>query len=422
MQNTWHGLTWPANDFSRVPYGVFNSQEVYDREQKSVFQGPVWCYLALEAELPNNGDFLTTYAGDTPIVVNRAEDGSLHAFVNRCAHKGTRVVRESHGNAANYTCIYHHWCYDLTGRLIGVPFQRGFGGKSGMPESFDKAHHGLKTLKVGTYRGVIFGSFDPDVEPLDEFLDLPMREYLDQMFERPIEILGYWRQRIPGNWKFYFENLMDSYHAGLLHQFQATFGISRGTQKGGSRMDKLRRHRVLFTDFGSDDDTAQEGYADIGIYDETLKLADPRLVEFRDEVGDNRAIMMMTLFPNGFFQRLSNTLATRQIRPRSPDEFELYWTCFGYADDDRDLRALRRLQNNMIGPAGFVSIEDGEVGALIQQTLGRNPDSHTVIEMGGTGPIDDPDSPLTEIPVRGFWRYYCYLMGFKPEGGSTWQP
>jgi phenylpropionate dioxygenase-like ring-hydroxylating dioxygenase large terminal subunit len=333
-------------------------------------------------------------------------------------------VREPFGTTQDHTCIYHHWCYDLAGNLIGVPFERGIRGKGGMPETFDKRNHGLQTLNVATYRGVIFGSFSHEVESLESFLDKPNMEYLDTMFNRPIEILGHWRQRIPGNWKFYFENLMDSYHAGLLHQFQTTFGIMRTTQRGGSKMDRLKRHRVLFTVYDSDDLEASDEQLlkNLGVYDDTLSLADPSMIEFRDEVGDGCAIMMMALFPSVIFQRLSNTLATRQIRPRGPNEFELNWTCFAYADDDESLRKLRLKQVNMIGPAGYVSIEDGEAGALIQRVIGRERDRYSVIEMGGLGPIEDPDSPLTEVPVRGFWRYYCHLMGYQAEGAPAWVP
>ena len=417
-------LRWPAADFSRVPYPVFNEPGIYAREQERIFQGPVWCYLALEAEIPEPGDFKSTYIGDTPVVVNRNADGKVHAFVNRCVHRGTMLVREPFGTTQDHTCIYHHWCYDLTGNLIGVPFERGIRGKGGMPETFSKRDHGLQTLKVAVYRGVIFGSFSDNVESLESFLDQPNMDYLDTMFDRPIEILGHWRQRIPGNWKFYFENLMDSYHAGLLHQFQSTFGIMRTTQRGATRMDRLKRHRVLFTVYDSDDLEAsdEQKLKDLGVFDETLSLADPSMIEFRDEVGDGCAIMMMALFPSVIFQRLSNTLATRQIRPRGPDEFELNWTCFAYTDDDEELRKLRLKQVNLIGPAGYVSIEDGEAGALIQRVVGRERDRYSVIEMGGTGPIIDPDSPLTEVPVRGFWRYYCHLMGYQADGAPAWVP
>ena len=50
---------------------------------------------------------------------------------------------------------------------------------------------------------------------------------------RPIRILGYSRQKIAGNWKLYAENLRDTYHASLLHEFFVTYGVDRATQKGG---------------------------------------------------------------------------------------------------------------------------------------------------------------------------------------------
>ena len=74
-------LTWPAQDFGRVPYGVFTDPDVFEMEQERIWKGDVWNYLALDAEIPNPGDFLNTYCGDTPVVVNRAEDGSIHAWV-----------------------------------------------------------------------------------------------------------------------------------------------------------------------------------------------------------------------------------------------------------------------------------------------------------------------------------------------------
>ena len=163
-------------------------------------------------EIPGPGDDKTTYIGDTPVVVIRTDDGGLSAFVNRCAHRGTLLVRDTLGNAKDFTCVYHHWNYDQKGNLIGVPFLRGLKGKGGMPKDFELADHGLRTLGVDAYAGVVFVSFDETVEPLVDYLDAPMREFLDRVLGKPLEILGYTRQRIPGNWKLYFENLHDVYH------------------------------------------------------------------------------------------------------------------------------------------------------------------------------------------------------------------
>ena len=92
-------IAWPSGDGSRVPFEVFTRADVFAREQEAIFRGPVWNYVALEAEIPQPRDFKTTFVGDTPIIVSRAEDGSLHALVNRCAHRGATVQRQACGNA-----------------------------------------------------------------------------------------------------------------------------------------------------------------------------------------------------------------------------------------------------------------------------------------------------------------------------------
>ena len=73
-------VQFPRTDGSRTPYKVFSSDEVYALEQERIFRGPVWSFLALEAEIPNNGDFKSTFIGDTPVVVTRTEDGTPMAL------------------------------------------------------------------------------------------------------------------------------------------------------------------------------------------------------------------------------------------------------------------------------------------------------------------------------------------------------
>ena len=342
-------IIWPSSDFSAVPYRVFVDQHLFEREQERIFKGPVWCYLGLEAEVAKPRDFITSYLGNTPVIVNRDDDAVLHAFVNRCAHRGSTLVRELYGQRRVHTCIYHHWCYNLKGQLIGVPFERGIDGQGGMPKSFDKAHHSLETIRLDTYRGVIFGTFSHDVEPLESYLDKPMRDNLDRLFSRPIEILGYQRQRMTSNWKLYWENVCDPYHAGLLHQFAATFGLFRTTQAGGTVLDRKGRHMINYALYESDDETkAQSEYDEIPAFDTSLRLQDQSIVEFRDETGERDAVNVMAVFPGLVAARIVNTLSMRQIRPKSAEEFELHWTCFGYVDDDPPLREMRIKQSNIL--------------------------------------------------------------------------
>ena len=132
-------------------------------------------------------------------------------------------------------------------------------------------------------------------------------------------------------------------------------------------------------------------------------------------MNDGRILNMMSIFPSVLFQQLSNTLATRQIRPKNPGEFELYWTYFGYEDDDADMTQHRLDQANLVGPGGLISMEDGEAVELVQSAVQREQDKHAMVEIGGMGKIETQKSLVTEVPIRGFYSYYCELMGF-PTG------
>ena len=97
---------------------------------------------------------------------------------------------------------------------------------------FRNDEHGLTKLRVAARGGVVFATFDPDVEPLEDFIGPTVLRYFDRLFDgRTLEILGYNRQRIPGNWKLMQENIKDPYHPGLLHTWFVTFGLWRADNK-----------------------------------------------------------------------------------------------------------------------------------------------------------------------------------------------
>ena len=411
-------VEWQRPDYSRVPYWLYHDTDLYNHEQKLIFRGTTWSYLCLEAEMPEVGDFKTTWVGDTPILVNRNKDGKIHAVVNRCAHRGAAVCRHAQGNTKVHTCIYHRWSYDLTGNLIGIPFQRGIQGLGGMDDDFDKADHGLRKLRVACFQGIIFGSFSEDSEDIEDYLGPMMQGHITRLFCKPIKVLGYQRQRIHGNWKLYLENLRDTYHASLLHEFLVTFGLDRATQKGGVEMDKRHRHNLTYAHASSDNDSAaKEAYGGHEINSDKLKLLDPSLLEFRQEYADDRNLAISTMFPNASFQQLNNSLATRQIQPKGVDAFDLVWTYLGYIDDDIDMTNHRLRQLNLFGPGGLVSMEDAEAIEIAHKaSSSEERDSTTVIEVGGKGEISDRAYRVNDVPIRGFWSYYAELMGIEPEG------
>src|SRR5690242_11093360 len=140
-------LHWPAEGNARVPYRVFSDPEIYREELSRIFLGPTWQFLTLASQLPSPGDYLTTFLGETPVIVTRGHDGEIHAMLNRCAHRGNLVCLKRRGRAEDLTCVYHAWRYDLEGNLKSVAFRRGVAGQGGMPESFRLDQHGLKKLR-----------------------------------------------------------------------------------------------------------------------------------------------------------------------------------------------------------------------------------------------------------------------------------
>ena len=405
-------LRWPPEGMSRVPYQVFVDPNIYIREQERIFRGPVWNYVALEAELPAPGDFKATFIGDTPIVVSRDRDGELHAFVNRCAHRGALVCREMRGNRNTHVCVYHQWSYDLKGNLLGAPFRHGIEGKGGYPADFDPKKISLPKLRVATAHGVVFASFSPEVEPLEAYLGPTQQPWFYRVFNRPVRVLGYGRQFIRANWKLYAENTRDPYHASLLHLFHTTFGIYRSSQGGGAIMDETRRHSMLraYKRGESVEAAAYQG-ANLRTYQKGYTLADPSLLAARKEFDVELTNSIHSIFPCLVVQQIFNTLATRHILPKSPDAFELLFTFFCYADDDEDMLQKRLKQANLVGPAGYISMEDGYAAEIVQQAIVRDQDACSFLELGGTT-ADDVEDLVNETAIRGFWRYYRQIMDF----------
>jgi hypothetical protein len=130
-----------------------------------------------------------------------------------------------------------------------------------------------------------------------------------------------------------------------------------------------------------------------------------------DEFGDGIQLQILTVFPNFVLQQIQNCLAVRQVVPRGPDAMELHWTYLGFEDDDPAMQRRRLKQANLVGPAGYVSMEDGCVGGFVQRGAAAAGDHVSVVNMGGDG-AESQETRATEASVRGFWKAYRRYMGY----------
>lgn len=406
-------IPWRGDSFSRVPFDVYCDPAAYEQELQRFFYRGHWCYVGLEAEVPQPGDFKRSWIGERSVIVVRNHDNSIHVVENRCAHRGVQFCQENFGRVKEFICPYHQWNYDLTGRLMGLPFRRGVKRagtvQGGMPADFKTEDHGLTKLKVATRGGVIFASFDHDVPSFEEFLGPDVLSYFDRVFNgRQLTLLGYSRQRIPGNWKLMQENIKDPYHPGLLHTWFVTFGLWRADQESRMVMDPAGRHACMVSRRNS----GGKGEVTQGVssFKEQMKLNDDRVLDVvPEEFWNGPTVVMMTLFPSLIIQQQVNSLSTRHIVPRGEGVFDFIWTHFGFADDTPEMTRRRLRQANLFGPAGYVSADDGEVVEMAQRGAAQHVEQAAISELDGRD-VHNTDHMVTETLIRGMYRYYRQVM------------
>src|SRR3974390_695476 len=183
---------------------IFIEPEIYQQEQERIF-ARCWLFLCHESQVPQPGDFFTSYMGEDPVLVGRDSSGQVHAFLNVCRHRGNRLCRADSGNAASFTCAYHGWTYRNDGRLTGVPYL-----KEAYHGELDRERWGLAPVaQLDNYKGLFFATFDPEAPSLREYLG-EMTWYLDNFFDRReggIEVIGGMNKwGMPCNWTFQAEN------------------------------------------------------------------------------------------------------------------------------------------------------------------------------------------------------------------------
>ena len=414
---TPHGQTphgpWPEDSLARVPYWVYQDLDNYTREQRRIFEGATWNFVCLETDIPEKGDYRTNQVGGMPVIVVRAVDGAINCFENRCAHRGALIAFDDGGNVENnFKCIYHAWSYDLAGNLRGIAFERGINGTGGMSKDFKRETHSPRKLRTTSLAGLVFATLSADTPPIEEYLGAEITGRVRRVLNRPIRIMGRFTQPLPNNWKLYVENVKDTYHASLLHLFFATFRITRLTQAGGVLVSPDGGHHASYT-IGSEDAPGAAAFREKDLRSERddYKLADPSMLDPVDEFGDRIQLQMLTIFPSVVLQQVHNCLAVRQVVPKGTGGMELRWTYFGFADDTVEMNKRRLKQQNLVGPAGLVSMEDGCVGGFVQRGIAEAGDKISVVEMGGDT-AESQATRATESAVRGFWQAYRRHMGY----------
>ena len=171
-----------------------------------------WQYAGHVGELAEPNTYITTRAGDQPVLVVRTEDGDLRAYRNVCRHRGSELLTGDGKCKRAIRCRYHGWTYDSTdGRLMGVPEHRGYA-------ELDKSKLGLMPARVETLAGFVFVNLDSEARPLSD-LTQGLAERLERYGIPELEMFGTkgGGGSQPANWKIVVENYLEGYHVPIAH-------------------------------------------------------------------------------------------------------------------------------------------------------------------------------------------------------------
>ena len=207
----------------RVHRDLYINQEIFHLEQTHFFAN-TWNYAGHESQIPDAGDWISNDIGGRPLLVVRQADGSIKAMMNRCAHKGSRLVSAPSGNTGkHFRCPYHAWTFKTDGSLLAIPLRNAYENTRLNECESGKGLTGLTHLR--TYRGFIFLKIN-DAGPDFETYFGDSLNSIDNMADRSpqgeLEIAGgCLRFMHHCNWKMFVENLNDTMHPMVAHESSA---------------------------------------------------------------------------------------------------------------------------------------------------------------------------------------------------------
>jgi phenylpropionate dioxygenase-like ring-hydroxylating dioxygenase large terminal subunit len=396
----------------RVHTSLYTDPAIFEAEIERIFN-TTWVWVAHDSELPNKNDWITTFVGRQPVIVNRDKAGVVRVMLNRCRHRGATICEAKKGNAPGFVCPYHAWTYGTDGSLKGLPMPKGY-------KDFDKSDYTLVNLRVESYRGLIFATFNEDAPPLEEFLGRA-RPWIDLFLKQgggyPVKVMGEHKFTFPGNWKIQLENTTDAYHFPIVHKsFLSsldgdTSELFSFMDAGGYVEDLGNGHSVMvmipeLIDLDKNlDEPIPERFAELAeeLREEHSEDEVRRIVRAVTGSGFN-----INLFPN-----LACSMAFfRVLRPLSVDETEIRHIAIGMDGGPAAAnRARLRLHEHFQGPMGFGTPDDAEAWERVQRGSQAGEDAVWIMLNRGEDKTESNAGDVTaETGMRAAYQMWKRMM------------
>ena len=385
---------------------IFTDEDIFELEMKHIFEGN-WVYLAHETQIPNPGDYFTTYIGRQPVVITRDRGGQLHCLINACSHRGAMLCRRKTDNRTTLTCPFHGWTFRNDGALLKVKDPEG----AGYPDTFNQdGSHDLTKVRFDSYRGFLFGSINDDVVPLAEHL-ADSTKVIDLLVDQSpdgLEVLrGSSTYTYDGNWKVQAENGADGYHVSAVHWNYAATTSRRGTgesanvtktldaggwgKSGGGYWSFPNGHLCLWTYAANPQDRPLWN----------------RLDELKAMFGDAKGDFMvkgsrnLCLYPNLYLMDQFST-QIRHFRPLAPNKTEVTIYCIAPKGESAEARAQRiRQYEDFFNASGMATPDDLEEFRSCQLTFRGTKAPWNDMSRGAKHWLKGPNDLATALGMDG---------------------
>lgn len=347
-------------DNGAIDRRIFWDDGIYQMELERIF-ARCWLFVAHESQIQNPGDFLTTYMGEDAVIVSRGRNNKIGVFLNSCPHRGNRVCFAEAGNARRFTCNYHGWSFGNDGRLLGMPAEELY--EETCP-NFNSQDLGLHPARVGTYKGLVFATFDEQAPSLDDYLG-DFRWYLDILLDNDADgtefIDGNIKSHIKCNWKFPAENFIgDSYHAAWTHNSGAVAMLGQSVGKINQERSYHANTNGHGWQFGLDmvGNAMTLGEQDVVDY---LRAREEEVAERLGKICSRMigSVSSTTTFPN--FSFLAGHNAFRTWLPKGPHLTEVHtWVLVNKNIPFELKEKYRKGVMRTFSPSGTLEMDDGE--------------------------------------------------------------
>jgi phenylpropionate dioxygenase-like ring-hydroxylating dioxygenase large terminal subunit len=190
----------------------YRSPVVYQNELSQLIYRS-WIYAIHVSEISNPGDYQLFDIGDDSVIIVRAADGEVHALMNICRHRGSRVCEEPCGNRKTFVCPYHGWVFNLDGSLRAAR-------EMAVRDDFDPSELGLKRASVEVFMGMVYINCDSDAADFHAPLE-NIRQPLGAYELENAKVAHKQTYKVDANWKLCLENYLECYHCATSHRAYA---------------------------------------------------------------------------------------------------------------------------------------------------------------------------------------------------------